>query len=177
MPRKEKMNISTNFSTVSSYSNLKLKNNVSQNPAINSVPSFKMANKIVKAGLVAAPLAAAYAGVEVMSKTEQNGEIVKVDENVKQSILFATSRISDFDGFDMAGFIDKNPKSVVELSEAKDNDGCYIFNAEDMAVILFNCKDIIEQNPNRVTEVLSDSENIKELSEAKNKFVRMWRMM
>ena len=54
------MNINTNYNVRTHYSNFGLRNNNQEKMANNSAPAFKMANPIVKRGLVGTALAALY---------------------------------------------------------------------------------------------------------------------
>ena len=65
--------------------------------------------------------------------------------------------------------IDKHPEMVKTLTEAKDKDGKTLFSAADVNDILFGCKDIIESNPDKITAVLDNPEEVKLVLFSNNK--------
>lgn len=71
--------------------------------------------------------------------------------------------------------MDKHPDMVKILSETKDKDGKPLFDALDIDDILFNCKDTIEQHPDRITAVLNNPEEIDSISFWRSKGAGLWR--
>lgn len=92
----------------------------------------------------------------------------------KQNLVSALDNVS-YDKNVVLGMIDKHPDMVKMLSEAKDKDGKPLFDALAIDDILFNCKDTIEQHPNRIAAVLNNPEEIDSISSWKNRGAGLWR--
>ncbi len=81
----------------------------------------------------------------------------------KQDLVSALDSVS-YDKNVVLEMMDKHPDMVKMLSEAKDKDGKPLFDALAIDDILINCKDTIEQHPDRIVAVLSDPKKIDIIS-------------
>ena len=61
------------------------------------------------------------------------------------------------------------------LSETKDKEGKPLFDASEINAVLFNCRDTIEQHPDRIAAVLNNPEEIDMISSWKNRGAGLWR--
>lgn len=73
--------------------------------------------------------------------------------------------------------IDKHHDMVKILSEAKDKDEKPLFDALEIDHILFNCKDTIENHPDRITTILNNPKEIDIISSFKDKGYGLWRVV
>ena len=92
----------------------------------------------------------------------------------RQDLVSALDSVS-YDKNVVLEMMDKHPDMVKILSETKDKDGKPLFDALAIDDILFNCKDTIEQRPDRITAVLNNPEEIDSISSWKNKGAGLWR--
>ena len=92
----------------------------------------------------------------------------------KQDLVSALDSVS-YDKKVVLDMIDKHPDMIKMLSETKDKDGKPLFDALAVNDILFNCKNTIEQHPDRITAVLNNPEEIDIISSWKSKGAGLWR--
>ncbi len=93
---------------------------------------------------------------------------------LRQDLISALDSVS-YDKNVVLGMIDKHPDMIKMLSETKDKEGKPLFDALDIDDILFNCKDTIEQHPDKITAVLNNPEEINIISSYKSKGAGLWR--
>lgn len=78
--------------------------------------------------------------------------------------MFHDSSISTVVDYEMRKMIDKYPNVVEMLSQVKDGDNQYLFQARDINWIMYKCRETIAENPEKLQEVLNDPEKVKAVS-------------
>ena len=105
-----------------------------------------------------------------------------VDEQTKNVILLAAKK-TDWGSHNSTAVkeiehrINACPDIVKQLLNAKDSGRYPLFEASDIATILFNCSDTIENNPKRITQVLNDKDDVKFIENFRCRGAGLWRVL
>jgi len=155
------MNINTNYNVMNRYSILRA--NEPQQNANNSVPAFKMADKITKTAIVTAPLVAASIGTFVNSSLEsktQEAENVTIDK-VKE---FLAGRTNFTNVRDVNDIVYNHPQIVKKILETKNPDGSQYFDEYEIIYeVLDKNADILLTKPEKVFAVLNNPQEMADL--------------
>ena len=111
-----------------------------------------------------------YAKKTTKENTTENSAEPKTEAISKKDLITALDNV-ECDKFVVIDMIYEHPEMVKLLTDAKDKEGKPMFDALNVDLILFNCKDTIEKNPNRIKAILQDSEAIDIISSHENRGV------
>ncbi len=100
------------------------------------------------------------------STIEKNPQAFGIQPKNEKDSIKAKSIVSDM--------MDKHPDMVRALVDAKDNAGKPLFNASEINGVLYNCKDSIENHPDRIMAVLNNPEEISLIASNENKGAALW---
>lgn len=117
---------------------------------------------------------ASYTQKCIEEATQQNISEPKSEQITKQDLVSALDGVS-YDKSVVLDMIDKHPDMVKTLVNVKDKEGKPLFDALAIDDVLFNCKNTIENHPDRITAVLNNPEEIASISNWKSKGAGLWR--
>ena len=156
------MNISTNYSVMNSYFNLRMKNQ--EETVDNSAPAFKRtAEKVVNKGLFSAALGA-YFGIKTIAdlKSQEKQEVTL--DSIKESLNGGTT-LDNVN--DVKEIVYNHPEVVNRLLEIKNPDGSQYFDEfEVVFYVLSPNSEVLLTEPEKVFAVL---ENPQEMSALRTK--------
>ena len=92
----------------------------------------------------------------------------------REDLVAAAESLGD-DKDEVLQMVDKHPEIVKLLSEVKDKKGKDLFTASDINYIFLNCGDTIENNPGRLIAVVSNPEEIADISCSRSKAYGVYR--
>ncbi len=85
------------------------------------------------------------------------------------------ARVSNYDHKVVLDMMQKYPDVVDKLTTFKAPDGSQFFSAQDISDILFNCKQTIEANPERMFAILNNPKEIADIAGWKSRGAGVWR--
>ncbi len=141
---------------------------------VDAGTEFLTTGKITIEGMVFSVLLSAAGNIvaikpilnEAKSAKSQLQASASINTKLNDRILNAASR-ARYDETIVAEMIQKYPHVVKKLSSYKAPDNTKLFSAKDISDILYNCRNTIQNNPEKIFAILNNPEEIKMIAKYK----------